>query len=125
MSADESKLVEVYRTPKLAAAHGMRMELESEGIPVLLDGEMLQGSLGELPMGWATALRILVDASFAKQATFIVEQIEARQRDINANRSANSETCLACGQPLQPSETRCSACGWTFLQQPEARLDHD
>ena len=119
MTTRDPKLVEVFRTPNLSAAHGMRLELEAEGFTVFMDGEMLQGSLGELPLGWATAVRILIAEPQAGDAKSMVKQIEARMQDAASEKKIDAISCLACGHVMQESDTRCSACGWTFLQVPQ------
>ena len=52
--------IEVYRARSLPEAHTIRILLENLGVPVSIDNEMLQGAIGDLPMGWITAPRIMI-----------------------------------------------------------------
>ena len=56
------QFVEVYRARNAPQAHLLRGTLEEAGIAVRIEGELLQGLAGELPMGWASAPRVLVEA---------------------------------------------------------------
>jgi membrane protease YdiL (CAAX protease family) len=67
--------VELYRAESLPEAHAIRLALESEGIVAHIDNELLQGALGDLPMGWSTAPRILVDRSDEPAARAILEAV--------------------------------------------------
>ncbi len=125
MTGKDPKLVEIYRSNRLAAAHGMRMELESAGLKVFMDGELLQGGLGELPLGWATAVRVSVNETQADAAKELVKQFEARRQDTDQNQAADLNVCLACGQAMAENETRCTACGWTFLDVPQRNQRED
>lgn len=119
MTDSNPKLVEVYRNSSLPAAHNMRMELEAEGLQVFMDGELLQGGLGDLPLGWATAVRILVAESHAEIAKSTIERIEARILEAAQESPPQGESCLACGHAMKENEIRCPACGWTFLDTPQ------
>lgn len=65
-------MIIVYRAANIADAHLIRQMLESEGIPAFIQGEYLQGAVGELPAnieillhvadGNAEAARAVIDA---------------------------------------------------------------
>ena len=89
--------VELYRAVSLPEAHAIRNALEGEGIAARIDNELLQSALGDLPMGWSTAPRILVNRSDETAARAILEEF---------SRSAVSESLpasLLIDLPLDPS----------------------
>lgn len=65
-------MIIAYRAANIADAHLIRQMLEAEGIPAFIQGEYLQGAVGELPAnteillhvadGNAEAARAVVDA---------------------------------------------------------------
>ena len=114
MNVIRPRLVEIYRTTSLAKAHGIKMELEEEGLQVFLDGDLLQGALGELPLGWATAIRISVQESQKQLAQEYLAKSQAHLLAAAQNNDPSVHHCLACGQVMQETDTTCSACGWSF-----------
>src|SRR6266702_1053881 len=68
MDFPNPKFVEIYRARNLPEAHSIRIALEESGIRVQIEGELLQGGVGDLPPGWATAPRILVEESQIAEA---------------------------------------------------------
>jgi hypothetical protein len=48
----------IYRAANLAAAHLVRQLLESEGVPAFVQGEYLQGAVGELPANTEVFVRV-------------------------------------------------------------------
>lgn len=83
----ERRPVEVYRAKDSLQAHLLRSILEEEGIPALVDGDMLQGAVGELPAGWASAPRIMVEERNATQARALLERWESSS-DLPTSRQA-------------------------------------
>jgi hypothetical protein len=79
----EGRLVEVYRAKDSPQAHLLRSALEDAGIRALVEGDLLQGAVGELPVGWATAPRIMVEESDATHARALLKRWE-RSRTSNA-----------------------------------------
>ena len=112
--------VEVYRARGLADAHTLRLLLETEGIPVWVDNELLQGALGDIPLGWATAPRILVRRSHAAAAQAVVERFTREHAPAGL---AGEHACLACHSPMGEADT-CPACGWTFRSKPATDEPH-
>jgi enoyl-CoA hydratase len=73
----DARLVEVYRAKDSPQAHVLRSALEDAGIHALVEGDLLQGALGELPVGWSTAPRIMVEEHDAPQARALLERWES------------------------------------------------
>jgi hypothetical protein len=118
MDFTDPKFVEVYRARNLPEAHSIRIALEESGIRVQIEGELLQGGIGDLPPGWATAPRILVEESQIAAARKIIEKAETQA----TSRSDDGEPdeairCLACGKLMAEGETLCRACGWTYQSE--------
>jgi hypothetical protein len=106
--------VEVYRARGLADAHTLRLLLDAEGIPAWVDNELLQGALGDIPLGWATAPRVLVGRGDEAAARAVVEQFT---REHATAGPAGELACLACRSPMGEADT-CPACGWSYLSEP-------
>ena len=120
MAATGHELVEVYRARSLPHAHALRLVLEQEGVPVQIEGEYLQGAIGDLPLGWPTTPRLLVAQDQVAQAREIIRREEERERtQPDEGRPEEPSRCLACGAAMSATETKCPSCGWTF--QAEAQ----
>lgn len=81
-------MIIVYRAANVADAHLIRQMLESEGIPAFIQGEYLQGGIGELPANTeilvhvgdenAAAARTIIDAwESAEPVEFDTDGLEA------------------------------------------------
>lgn len=108
--------IELYRARGLPEAHAIRLLLEEEGIPVRIDNELLQGALGELPFGWTTAPRVLVERSREEDARRILDAFLERIARNDAE-DEHRDRCLACGASMREFDV-CPKCGWSF--EPEA-----
>lgn len=120
MNDSQPELIEIYRAQNLSDAHLIRMALEDAGIRVRIDGELLQGLIGSLPLGWNSAPRVMVEESQAAVAREIIQRTDVRNRagaDEVENDSKEVTRCLACGRVIEESEVQCSACGWTFARE--------
>lgn len=117
MISDDTRLVEIYRARGLPDAHVLRLRLEDLDIPVLIENELLQGVVGELPLGWPTAPRVLVPEDQAEAARAAIEEHRSTLAPI-PERNGDDTACLACGAPLAANGT-CEACGWTFKQDAD------
>jgi membrane protease YdiL (CAAX protease family) len=117
---EDSEIVEVFRARGLPEAHALRLVLEENSIAVRIDNELLQGALGELPMGWATAPRIMVRRSDEQAARALIEEHVGR----SGGRSGAGKDCLACGAAMGDAET-CPVCGWTYTAPAEDDDDGD
>jgi hypothetical protein len=116
---DERQFVEVYRARNNPQALVMKQALQEAGIRVIVENELLQGAVGELPAGWATAPRIMVESRDVARARDILERFErdesaAPQGDDEAEQE--QDICLACGTPLPDDATTCPACGWSYQE---------
>jgi hypothetical protein len=107
-------LVEVYRAKDAPAAHLLKSALEEAGISAIIEGELLQGALGEVPVGWSSSPRVLVNSGDAPGAREIIRQKEAVPADSSASLG---DVCLSCGTPLGEEEETCPQCGWSYLQE--------
>jgi hypothetical protein len=76
LAVNKQKLVEVYRAKDSPKAHLLKLALEEAGIPAVVEGDLLQGAVGEIPVGWSTAPRIVVEETDAMRARQILEQFE-------------------------------------------------
>jgi hypothetical protein len=76
-----SEPVIVYRAANGPQAHVVRNFLQNAGIPALIDGDLLQGGIGDLPPGWSTAPRILVASEHAAWARTLIEAAESAEDD--------------------------------------------
>jgi len=104
-------LVEVFRAGNLPEAHAVRLLLEREGIAVRIDNDMLQGAIGDLPVGWATAPRILVERSQEPEARALLEE---KLSHLSAPEDSESAMrCLACGAEMG-ERASCPECGWSY-----------
>lgn len=70
------KLVEVYVAKDAAQAHFMQSVIEDSGIFTHIVGEILQVAAGELPLGIATAPRIMVFEKDVPRVRKIIEELE-------------------------------------------------
>jgi hypothetical protein len=117
MPSPNPKFVEIYRARNLPQAHAIRIALEEAGIAVQVEGELLQGALGDLPIGWPTAPRILVEESQVPAAREIIEIADAQEvSQPGADDYEDENHCLACGAAMGDA-AKCPACGWTFEGQ--------
>ena len=72
------KLVEVYSAKDIPHAHLLKAALAAEGIAAEIGNENLQIVIGEIPAGWPTAPRILVEESQAEQARAFLLELEKK-----------------------------------------------
>ncbi|MBI3407128.1 MAG: DUF2007 domain-containing protein [Planctomycetes bacterium] len=112
----EHMLVEVFRAKDNPQALVMRQALEELGISASIDNELLQGAVGELPVGWATCPRIMVAATDVPRARAILARSERTKSSAPADSVEEDEiaTCLVCGERLPEEDGSCPACGWSY-----------
>src|SRR5882672_10828899 len=121
MKVSDSKFVEVYRARNLPEAHSIRIALEESGIQVQIEGEMLQGAVGDLPPGWATAPRILVQESQVEAAQRIIEKGQNQSRAKSDDGKSDEDICcLGCGKKMVDGEVRCRSCGWSYQGEEDS-----
>jgi len=110
----ERNLVEVYRAKDSPQAHMLKSALEDAGIQAVIDGDLLQGALGEIPVGWAGAPRILVDSRDVPRARAIIGRGERAGAVAPAGEGDDVGACLACGARMRVEDEACPACGWSY-----------
>lgn len=79
MSEEHAGYVELYRPHNLIQAELFQLALKEAGIRSLVVGEYLQGVVGELPMGWSTSPRLLVESTRAEDAATLLLPLQERQ----------------------------------------------
>jgi hypothetical protein len=115
MDSEDTDFIEVYRARNSAQAHLLANELQNAGFTVQVDNDLLQGALGDIPVGWSTAPRLLVPRSQALRARALLEYREAEL--IQPPEEADPDEgvrCLACGKTIPDDEDTCPACGWSY-----------
>jgi hypothetical protein len=70
-------MIIIYRAANIADAHLIRQMLEGEGIPAFIQGEYLQGAVGELPAN--TEILVHVSDDNADAARAIVDGWESAE----------------------------------------------
>lgn len=122
MDEQPVRFVEVYRPRTAAQAHLLKNLLENEGFTVHIENELLQGLAGELPMGWASAPRLLVPDSEETPARAFLAHTHPEPSAPDSEEDSDEEQtrCLACGADLPEDEDRCPKCGWSFQDQGDA-----
>jgi rubrerythrin len=112
----EQNLVEVYRARNTPAAYLLKAALEDAGIKVVIEGELLQGVMGEVPLGWSSTPRVLVESQEESRAREIIRHTEkaALAARTDSNERDETNVCLSCGAHLREEEETCPACGWSY-----------
>lgn len=103
--------IELFRARGLPEAHAIRGMLEAAGIPARIDNELLQGVVGEVPMGWNTAPRILIDPAFETKARALLDEFLNQRSPDREDQTLNR--CLACGGLMADAEV-CPQCSWSY-----------
>ncbi len=73
----DDDLTVVYRAGHPMEAHMVANFLKEAGVPATVDGDYLTGALGDLPMGWTTAPRVLVCEKNAIAARTLIEAAQS------------------------------------------------
>jgi len=111
----DRKFVELYRAKNLPQAHMIRILLEEAGVRVQIDGELLQGVVGELPLGWVSAPRILVDESQIARAQEIIDRVDSEEgSQMETDNQDEVTRCMACGEVMDEGNPTCRKCGWSY-----------
>lgn len=114
------KFVEAYVASNPMPAHAIRLALEDAGIRVLIENESLQGAVGGIPCGWASAPRLLVEESQLAAAREIIGRTDHdRTSDLSLTQSETAR-CLSCDAIMAETETTCPKCGWSY--EPDESL---
>jgi len=70
---DGQRVVEVYRANDVWEARLVSEALDQSGIANRIEGEFLQGAVGEVPPGWQSAPRIMVLEPDAENARVLID----------------------------------------------------
>jgi hypothetical protein len=81
----ERRWVEVYRARDSPQARLLKSALEDSGIRAAVEGDLLQGAVGE-PGEWWAAARIMVAERDTLKARAILEQLENRSGTSRSSR---------------------------------------
>ena len=100
--------------PTAYQAELLRGYLLAQGIESVVQGALLEMAPGLPAPRWA-GVQVQVRAPDAATAARLVAEHDA----LHAARHGRplGDTCLACGNPLQPRDLRCAACGWTWIDE--------
>lgn len=82
-------MIIVYRAANTADAHLIRQMLEAEGIPAFIQGEYLQGAVGELPAN--TEILLHVADEHADAARAVVDAWESAEPVLLEDESAEDD----------------------------------
>ena len=121
MQLAKLNFVEAYRAANSPQAYAIRFALENAGLRVLIENESLQDGIGEIPSGWPSAPRIMVEESQLVAAREFIDRIDqGRAPDLSLTRS-EATRCLACDAVMTEAETACPKCGWYY--EPDDSAD--
>ena len=113
-------LVTIEKYQFLPEAQAVRMHIESEGIEAFLaDAETVST---DWALGNAVGyIKLQVRESQTENAQVILDKIRAMREARGDGNSADFEfgSCLACGTRLQPDQTHCTECGWSYADQDD------
>jgi putative signal transducing protein len=123
------KQVVIYSAATLPQAHVLRNVLEDQGIRAEVINDAIQLALGDVPMGWSTAPRVVVDQQHAELARRIALEFDESSRASAESQSwpeAKTETeaefksrpawpcCPKCQTPRQAACPFCGTSGDNF-----------
>ena len=143
MPISNCNLVEAYRAIHPAQAHALRFALEDAGIPVFIQNEALQDAIGDIPGGWSSAPRLMVEESQLAAAREIISQTDKSDSSsvglkpsetaialsaafvgiagcalapgtVDGPEITETTRCLACDTIMAEAESTCPACGWSY-----------
>jgi len=106
---DDAGVVEVYWAADAPQAHLVKTVLERAGIEVHVVGEMLQGAVGELPMGPTTSPRLWVPKGAEARARAVIAEWEKRLR-VERTEERAPWACPRCGEEVDGNFDICWKC---------------
>jgi len=135
----------IYVAASLEQARIMQSALGEEGIQAAVDNDALQGGVGELPLGWATAARVMVRERDAARARLIALDFDRHGHDaalaaddLQARADAEDQVdwpcCPKCERRRLATCPVCETTGTAFAQgflpdlsddQPHGRHSRD
>lgn len=93
----------------LPEAEACRMRLESEGLTVYLtDAETIRADW--LLTNAVGSVKVQVPLDQVSRAKEILQDVHLGQTE----HDPDEDYCLACGAIMEPEESVCSKCGWTY-----------
>jgi hypothetical protein len=128
------KQIVIYTAANLPQAHVLRNTLEELGIPASITNDAVQLAVGDVPAGWATAPRVVVDEQQAELARRVALEFDAASRgprlsDEGADDSDSSAARETIAWPVCPKCGRrrvaiCPFCDSTGDDTPPADLSY-
>ncbi|HEV2969509.1 MAG TPA: DUF2007 domain-containing protein [Pirellulales bacterium] len=128
------KQIVIYTAASLPQAHVLRNVLEELGIPASITNDTIQFAVGDVPAGWPTSPRVVVDEQQAELARRVALEFDVAGRssrlrdkgDDDSDSSADRETiawpmCPKCGRRRVAI---CPFCGSTGDDIPPADLSY-
>ena len=106
---DPSSLIEIYAAENEQEAHIVRAWLADAGIESIVSGGELQQAGGELPLGFATAPRILASADMSDRARDLALEWEQAKNEAQAQQNEEWQ-CQDCGEINAASFEMCWNC---------------
>jgi hypothetical protein len=116
---------EIYAAATPFEAHELKNLLAEEDIEAVVVNDALQAAAGEVPLGWATAARVLVAEEHAPKARKIAEEFDRRLAAARRERLAEVDetraspvsfaACPRCGRPRTAVCPICQTAGSNFL----------
>ncbi len=107
MSVDLNRRTELYRAANSFEAQLLKLELQAGGVHVFVENEELSMGVGDLPMGWTTAPRLMVPDGEYELARRLLDQMLSHLKATAAETSPDDH-CPKCGGPYQNDQ--CDAC---------------
>ena len=103
------EFVKVYQAKNVTEAYLVKNLLEEEGIEAHIEGEYLQGALGDLP--WlAISPRVLVPAEAEERARRIVEDFDSQRLAEPTGEPSPPWRCPGCGEEVDAGFEVCWNC---------------
>jgi hypothetical protein len=98
---------------KTEEAHLLRLRLAAAGIPSFLQDE----NISQIHPWRAAAMggvRVQVDDSALEAAQQILSENHGSTAEHAPPSDPDAMECFSCQATIPPSQTRCSACGWSY-----------
>ncbi|MBM3970060.1 MAG: hypothetical protein FJ302_09385 [Planctomycetes bacterium] len=103
----------------LSEAEVCKIMLQDEGFDaVLADAELVNTNwfLGNA-VGY---IKLQVPSDQAQAAATCLQRVRAKVKQSHEQSAGDeADVCLSCGAEMNPNETACSACGWSFETNEE------
>lgn len=107
MSVDLNRRTELYRAANSFEAQLLKLELQADGIHVFVENEELSMGVGDLPMGWTTAPRLMVPVDEHELARQSLDRALLALKNSQTEASSDDH-CPRCGALF--IDDQCNAC---------------